>query len=120
MERHQFLIRPEVALACYPRAEHGAPAPARYRVLVLVRPDEAERVSALAQVLLRNTDVTVIDSVIQRTGCLAQLVLVTQCVAPGRAALSRLVVQLGLERNVRSVQWESVPSFAPGNAIHYQ
>ncbi|MDW3682237.1 hypothetical protein RA280_10835 [Cupriavidus sp. CV2] len=120
MLHSRFLDDGRTASAFVPQAAHGAPSPARYRVLVLVRPDEVERVSALAQVLLRNTDVTVIESVIQRAGCLAQLVLVTQCVAPGRAALSRLVGQLGLERNVRSVQWESVPSFAPGNATHYQ
>lgn len=120
MERRQFLLRPETVASAFVPQAHGAPSPARYRVLVLVRPDDAERVSALAQVLLRDTDVTVIESVIQRAGCLTQLVLVTQCVPPGRAVLSRLVGQLGLERNVRSVQWESVPSFAPGNATRYQ
>ncbi len=121
MERHQFLVRPETAAPGFvPQAVHGTPPPARYRVLMLVRADDVEHVSALVQALLRNTEVAVIESVIQRAGCLAQLVLVTQCVASGRATLSRLVAQLGLERNVRSVQWESVPGFAPGNATHYQ
>jgi len=132
MEWHQFLVRLALARGALTGAErqprqrlagsHAGRSPsalamtARYRVLVLTPPAEASRLSALAQAQLRNTDVTVVDSAIEPAGRFARLVLVVACALPGRAALSRLVGQLGLEQSVRSVQWESVPQALPETA----
>lgn len=102
------------------RMANGAASLAHYRVRVLSRPDDVGHLSALAQALLRDTGVTVVHSAVVPAGNLMRFALVVTSTISGRAALSRLVGQLGLEHGVRSVQWESVPCPTPDNIYFCQ
>ncbi|WP_454743161.1 hypothetical protein [Cupriavidus necator] len=110
--------RPVPPLAMH--TANGVTSPAHYRVLVLARPDDVAHLSVLAQALLRDTAVTVVHSAVAPARNLARFTLVVTSTISGRAALSRLVGQLGLEHGVRSVQWESVPCPTQDNAYHCQ
>ncbi|SPK69930.1 protein of unknown function (plasmid) [Cupriavidus taiwanensis] len=104
-----------------PFAKHmvnGAVSPAHYRVTVLARPDDVPHLSALAQALLRNTPVIVVHSAMAPASSLTRFALVVTSTVSERAALSRMVGQLGLEHGVRSVQWESIPCPTPRNICH--
>lgn len=82
-----------------------------YRVVTLCRTGEAALVEQIMRQHLRNSCIVQYRrSKLAGKGSLTSITIEILCLVSERADLVKLVTRLGLERSVRSVRWESVPS----------
>ena len=89
-----------------------------YQILVTCRSEAASRVEQLIRTQLGNDFVQVYALAMQARPHLplTDFSIAIQCTIAERAVLVSLVSRLGLEADVRSVCWQSVPQSAPQGA----